>query len=146
MPEPDVNPIPMLHLRRMDQASFTPIPGTEGAQFPFVSPDSQWIGFGVAAGGQGQAESLMKVSIDGGAPFELCACFGVATWADDDNIYLALRGGQTLQRLPGAGGDPELVLEADEGSVVSVRSRCPAATRCCSRSTVPKVAASRSSR
>ncbi len=103
MPEPDANPAPMLYLRRMDQAGFTPIPGTEGAQYPFVSPDSQWIGFGVAAGDQGQAESLMKVSIDGGAPFELCACFGVATWADDDNIYLAPRGGQTLQRLPGAG-------------------------------------------
>ena len=45
IPEPDVNPTPMLYLRRMDQAGFTPIPGTEGAQYPFVSPDSQWIRF-----------------------------------------------------------------------------------------------------
>jgi serine/threonine-protein kinase len=106
---------PMLYIRRMNQAGIVSIPGTELAQYPFFSPDSQWVGFATFPY-QGEPGRLMKVSIDGGDPFELCECRGVATWADDDNIYLALAGGAELVRLPSEGGDPEPVAEAPEGS------------------------------
>ena len=36
---------PQLYLRAMDQLQPKPIPGTEGASFPFFSPDGQWLGF-----------------------------------------------------------------------------------------------------
>ena len=34
-----------LFLRPLDRLEATPIPGTEGAQNPFFSPDGAWIGF-----------------------------------------------------------------------------------------------------
>ena len=34
-----------LWLRRLDQATAQPLPGTDGAMQPFWSPDSQFVGF-----------------------------------------------------------------------------------------------------
>ncbi|HXV63359.1 MAG TPA: serine/threonine-protein kinase, partial [Vicinamibacteria bacterium] len=50
-----------LYLRRMDQPEALPVAGAAGAQLPFFSPDSQWLGYEL--GGK-----LMKVSIGGTSP------------------------------------------------------------------------------
>jgi serine/threonine-protein kinase len=50
-----------LYLRQLDRFEATPIPGTEGAETPFFSPDGQWVGF--FADGK-----LKRVSLSGGAP------------------------------------------------------------------------------
>jgi serine/threonine protein kinase len=55
-----------LYLRALDGFETQPIPGTEGAQSPFFSPDGEWIGF--YADGK-----LKKVMIAGGAPVTLPA-------------------------------------------------------------------------
>src|SRR6185503_14701421 len=47
--------------RRLDQTKFTPLAGTEGASFPFFSPDGRWVAF--FADGK-----LKKLALDGGAP------------------------------------------------------------------------------
>jgi hypothetical protein len=52
---------PQLYLRSLDQLEAKPIAGTEGGVYPFISPDSNWVGFYAYASGK-----LMKVSIAGG--------------------------------------------------------------------------------
>src|SRR6201993_4767798 len=54
-----------LWIRRTDSLAVKPLPGTEGAQSPFWSPDSKWIGF--VAGSK-----LRKISVDGGSPLVIC--------------------------------------------------------------------------
>jgi hypothetical protein len=51
--------VQQLFVRPIDSQEAKPLPGTEGAESPFFSPDGQWIGF--FAGGK-----LKKVSIAGG--------------------------------------------------------------------------------
>jgi serine/threonine-protein kinase len=54
-----------LHLRYLNQAASTPLPGTEGASVPFFSPDGEWVAFS-------QDEKLKKISVLGGPPVGLC--------------------------------------------------------------------------
>src|SRR5262249_52056237 len=59
---------------------------TQAAFSPFFSPDSQWIGFF----GQGK---LRKVSVNGGAPIDICPASGYysgAAWGGDNFIIAAL--------------------------------------------------------
>ncbi len=51
---------PRLYTRRMDQSKASELPGTEGAEFPFFSPDGQWVGFSTQT-------KLNKISVEGGA-------------------------------------------------------------------------------
>jgi len=102
---------PMLYVRRVDQPEFTAMQGTEGALYPFFSPDSQWIGFASRFTPDRATESvdrIKKVSIAGGDPFELCTCYGTGTWTEDDTIYYA--EGRTIWRVSAAGGDPQPLL------------------------------------
>ena len=62
---------PRLFIRKLDQLQATPLAGTEGAVYPFFSPDGQWIGFFAGA-------KLKKVSVAGGAPVTLCDAHRVA--------------------------------------------------------------------
>ena len=53
-----------LYRRSLDQLEAVSIPGTEGANYPFFSPDGEWVGF--FAGGK-----LKKVPLAGGPPVTL---------------------------------------------------------------------------
>ncbi|MGA9526504.1 MAG: protein kinase [Terriglobales bacterium] len=53
--------MPMLFIQRVGSPNVTPLPGTEGASYPFWSPDGQYIAF--FAGGK-----LQKIAISGGTP------------------------------------------------------------------------------
>jgi len=86
-----------LVIRRLDQAKTTPLAGTEGASYPFFSPNGQWVAF--FAG-----RKLQKVAVEGGIPVQLCdapAAQG-GTWGADDSIVAGL--GEGLARVPAAGG------------------------------------------
>jgi serine/threonine protein kinase len=76
-----------LYLRRIDEFTTTAIDGTVGATAPFISPDSQWIGF------MAMDLSIKKVSETGGTPTVICGqspvAFREAVWAEGDQIYLA---------------------------------------------------------
>jgi Tol biopolymer transport system component len=94
-----------LWLHHLDSLTSQPIPGTEGAAFPFWSPDSQWIGF--EAHGK-----LEKIAVSGGAPLTLCDDNRPgATWNRDGVILFPNQGG--LYSVPDTGGTPALVLNAD---------------------------------
>jgi serine/threonine protein kinase/Tol biopolymer transport system component len=95
-----------LFIRPLDRLEATPIPGTDGANSPFFSPDGTWIGFW--ANGE-----LRKVPVGGGpastigrVPGPSLAVYG-ASWGDGDVIVFATRAG--LWRLPARGGRPEAV-------------------------------------
>ena len=55
----------MLYRRPLAEAHASPIPGTEGAKYPFFSPDGRWVGFAAAG-------KLKKAALDGGPSIELC--------------------------------------------------------------------------
>ena len=85
----------VLWLRSLDSLTARPLPGTEGASFPFWSPDSRFIGF--FAGGM-----LKKVNLSGGPAVDLCAApdgFG-GSWSSEGAIVFAPTGNGALQRVP----------------------------------------------
>lgn len=99
----------VLWVRPLDGLTAEPIPGTEGARWPFWSPDSQQIGFT----GDGKLE---KVAVAGGVPQMICNLAGPAaagTWSRDGVILFASLINGALYRVPDTGGTPTLVVAPD---------------------------------
>ncbi len=97
-----------LYLRAFDTFTTKPIEGTDGAQYPFFSPDGAWVAFFAD-------EKLKRVSIAGGAPVPICdaPAFGRGgTWGRDGMIVFA-RASSGLLMVPAAGGTPEPVASRD---------------------------------
>jgi serine/threonine protein kinase/Tol biopolymer transport system component len=101
-----------IFLRRLDQLQATMLSGTDGATFPFFSPDGQWVGF-FSAG------KLKKVAVSGGAAVTLCdATSGRGGWwADDGSILFQPEStpGTAMMRVPAAGGAPTPLLKLADG-------------------------------
>ncbi len=101
-----------LYLRKLDQTSFEEIPGTEGARFPFFSPDGEWVGFTTE-------DCIKKMFLGGGTPQVLCEdCRPTSSapdWAVDDSIFFGSRTG--LWRISASGGRPELLAAPDSTQV-----------------------------
>ena len=96
-----------LWIRPLDSLESRAIPGTEGAQAPFWSPDGRSIGFFTLT-------ELRTVDPTGGPPQTVCAVPGIGgTWNQDDVIVLGQFGGELL-RVPAAGGEPTPVTTLDE--------------------------------
>jgi Tol biopolymer transport system component len=93
---------PRLYLRELNRFGASSIPGTEGADGPFFSPDGQWIAFFTD-------KKLRKVSVLGGAPLDICDVPQLnpgATWGADGTIVISTdRFG--LMRVPASGGTAE---------------------------------------
>jgi serine/threonine-protein kinase len=98
-----------LAIRRLDQAKAVPLPGTEGAEAPFFSPDGKSIGFFAD-------EKLKKVDASGGTPVTLCDAPSPreGSWGDDDHIVFASTSVEGLSSVPATGGTPRLVTELDK--------------------------------
>jgi serine/threonine-protein kinase len=101
---------PRLYLRKLDQDKSIELPGTDGANSPFFSPDGRWAGFSI--GGK-----LYKIALDGGAPVLLSAP-GVSmgsAWGEDGAIVTAvlLKG---LVSTSASGGAPEMLTEVDSAT------------------------------
>ncbi len=103
-----------LRLRSLDSEVATRIPGTDGAQAPFFSPDGKWVGF--AAG-----PKLEKVALAGGAPIVLADAPFIrgAVWADDGSILFVPNQYVPVSRIPAAGGAVQAVttIRTDEGEL-----------------------------
>src|SRR5213592_4509245 len=92
-----------LYVRPIDRLEATAIPGTEGAETPFFSPDGQWVGF-FAEG------KLKKVSLSGGATLTLCSAAANrgASWGPDDTIlFTPSLGSSGLFRISATAGTPK---------------------------------------
>jgi serine/threonine-protein kinase len=98
-----------LYRRSMDQLNVSPIRGTEGASFPFLSPDGEWVGF--FADGR-----LKKVSLAGGPPVTLCEAgrtWAMSSWGSDDTITFSSDTSLGLMRVNAAGGQPDPITNPD---------------------------------
>jgi Tol biopolymer transport system component len=91
----------LLYLRPMNSFSAQPLSGTEGALFPFWSPDSRSIAF-FSSG------KLKRVEVSGGAPQTLCEASyaGGGSWNRAGDIIIAPINSGALYRLPATGGVP----------------------------------------
>lgn len=99
-----------LAIRMLDQQQATLLADTEGGADPFFSPDGQWVGFFADS-------KLKKISIQGGAPVNLCDaafCYG-ASWGEDGTIVAALSLLSPLFRVPAAGGRPQPLTKLRRG-------------------------------
>jgi Tol biopolymer transport system component len=103
-----------LSLRRLDEPKWVKLPGTEGAYFPFWSPDGRLIAF--FAG-----DKLKKVSIGGGSADTICAAAAGrgGTWMKDGVIVFSPGSNGPLMQVKGDGGPvtPATELDASRGEV-----------------------------
>ena len=90
-----------LYVRRLDDWTIRPLPGTEGAADPFFSPDGRWIGFNSI-----RDRTLKKIAVDGGVPTVLCTVsfLTTGTWADNDTIYFTGPDLANVLKVPASGG------------------------------------------
>jgi serine/threonine-protein kinase len=97
-----------LFVRSLDAFGADPLPGTEGAQFPFFSPDGESVAFFAD-------RKLKRISIRGGSPLVVCEAVTTgrgATWGADGTIVFD-PGASGLIRVPAAGGAPQPVVSRD---------------------------------
>jgi eukaryotic-like serine/threonine-protein kinase len=95
--------LPMLYVQRVGSPNATLLPGTEGASYPFWSPDAANLGF--FANGK-----LEKIAISGGAPQVLANVLAArgGSWGRRDVIIYAPDAGSVLWRVnaDGTGAAP----------------------------------------
>ena len=99
---------PTLWLRSLDAVTAYSLPGTEGAESPFWSPDHRWIGY--------FADGKLKKTPASGGPSQVIAANvsdnRQASWGPDDTIILS-RGITGVLRVPSSGGMVTPVTELD---------------------------------
>ena len=102
----------LLHYLPHDQVQGIPLPGTNGARFPFFSPNGDWIGFFAR-------NTLWKVRTTGGEvqSITVTGSSGIngATWSENDTIYFTRSTSEGVLKAPATGGSFETVSET--GSV-----------------------------
>jgi Tol biopolymer transport system component len=100
-----------IYVRSLDQLQATVLSGTEDAENPFFSPDSQWLGF--FANGK-----LRKIAVQGGAAVTLCnAPSGRGgSWSEDNTIVFTPDLRSALSKVSSAGGTPEPLTTLDRGA------------------------------
>jgi serine/threonine-protein kinase len=99
---------PLLYLRDLNTFEARAVPGSNGAQQPFFSPDGKWVAFFA----QGQ---LQKAEVAGGAPIPLAetADSRGGTWNEDDTIIFAASLGSGLSQISARGGTPTSLTKPD---------------------------------
>ncbi len=97
-----------LYARAMADLTARALPGTEGARFPFLSPDGQWVGF--FADGK-----LKKASLGGGTPATLAEAPDGrgASWSPAGDIVFVPANASGLAVVPDTGGTPRRVTTLD---------------------------------
>jgi Tol biopolymer transport system component/tRNA A-37 threonylcarbamoyl transferase component Bud32 len=95
-----------LYLRKLGDFESKAIPGTEGGQSPFFSPNGEWLGFVT------DDAKLKKILLRGGSAVVVAeqAVFGGA-WAEDDTIYYCKSFTSGIFAVPAAGGQSTLVTQ-----------------------------------
>ena len=98
----------LLWVRPLNSLRARALPGTEGATFPFWSPDSRSVGF-FAAG------KLKTVAVDGGTPSEICSTPSGrgGSWGASGIIVFAPDFQSALEQVSASGGTPKPVTVLD---------------------------------
>jgi Tol biopolymer transport system component len=96
----------LIWIRSLDALEARPLPGTEGVQRPFWSPDSRFIGF-IAT------DKLKKVDISGGPPQTICDTppnSSDGSWSPEGVILFDGRVTDPLMRVTASGGVAQPVI------------------------------------
>jgi len=110
---------PMLYVRRIGAPDARPLPGTDGASYPFWSPDDREIAFFAGS-------KLKKITVAGGAPQSLVTIRGVArggAWGRNGVILYAPDAGAELWRVNADGSANSAVTQL-EGTEATHRWPC----------------------
>src|SRR5882672_3348591 len=102
---PGSNGKDVLWVRSFDSLRARSLAGTEGALFPFWSPDSRWIGF--FTNRSPLQKTLQKIDITGGPPISVASALAGkgGTWNRDGVILFAAGASRLLYQVPAAGGE-----------------------------------------
>ena len=123
---PRVTARPRLWLRSLATTTAQPLAGTEGATYPFWSPDSRSIGFFAGS-------ALKRLDLGGGAPQTLAPVTSGrgGTWNADGVIVFAPSHESPLMRVSATGGAAAAVttLGPQQSAPPSRRTFCPTAAR-----------------
>jgi Tol biopolymer transport system component/predicted Ser/Thr protein kinase len=103
--------LPKLWVQALASLTARELPGTDGAQYPFWSPDSRSIGF--FANGK-----LKRIDPSGGPATILAVAVGArgGTWGEDGTIIFAPQTNGGLRKIPAAGGTPAACTQRDAAS------------------------------
>ncbi|MBI2681954.1 MAG: serine/threonine-protein kinase [Acidobacteriales bacterium] len=106
-----------LFFRAIREPEGRPIQGTDDADYPFISPDSLWIGFH-------SGNTLKKIPVSGGAPIAICTLpssfagggtgFIGGAWGPDNNIVFVPQFNAGIWTVSANGGTPQVLLKTDE--------------------------------
>jgi len=108
----------ILWIRSFDSLSARPLAGTEGAAYPFWSPDGRWVGFFA------NRSHLMKIDISGGPPVTIASAIAGngGTWNRNDVIVFSTGATRLLYRVSAAGGQV-VPITKDSETVSAARRR-----------------------
>jgi Tol biopolymer transport system component len=98
---------PLLWVRRLDSPTARPLPGTEGAYWPFWSPDNRFLGFFTG-------DKLKKIDVAGGPPTVICDAPTSRGGSLNRQGTIVFSGiDRTVYRVPAGGGQPVKLTKLD---------------------------------
>jgi Tol biopolymer transport system component len=105
------NRVPVVWVRALAAGETRALPGTEGASFPFWSPDGRSIGFFAN-------DKLKRIDVAGGVPLVVADAPNArgGTWSTDGVILFAPGVSAPIVRVPARGGPVEAVTQLNTGS------------------------------
>ncbi len=100
----------MLFVRAIDAERAVALDGTDDAQYPFWSPDSQWIGF------FDRSEGMKKIMVGGGPAQVICRAENAkgASWNETGDIVFAPEYNVSLHVVPAVGGEARPITDVDD--------------------------------
>jgi hypothetical protein len=98
----------ILWVRPLDSLVARPLPGTDGARYPFWSPDSRFLGFFADS-------KLKKIEVAGGPPLSICDAPDPrgGTWSRDGVILFEPQFREPIFHVSAIGGKPSSVTKFD---------------------------------
>ncbi len=98
-----------LYVRALDSSEARPLPGTDGAQYPFWSPDGRFIAFGAD-------QKLKRIDASGGPPSVICATSDFpkgGSWSHTGVIVFSPASGGPLHVVSENGGASKPITKLD---------------------------------